>query len=199
MQEENDTDTIPQMVENVRTGKMSRRELVKSRTAIGISASWAATIADVASHFVASAFTPAVNPHQNGAHNIHLHQQHLAHQTQGNTGALQYDYAENAVVEDSMYGQPFVGRVAIMSRKGIGMAAIPDLKITVTNRVAHVHQVTVEWIATGTHTGDFPKLPASGRPFSIRGVTVVIRQEGKIVRESIYYDMDEVRRQLGPG
>jgi hypothetical protein len=27
---------------------------------------------------------------------------------------------------------------------------------------------------------------------------VVIRHEGKIVREAIYYDMEEVRRQLGP-
>ena len=84
-----------------------------------------------------------------------------------------------------------------MARKCIGMAAIPDLQIQVTNRLAHGPQVIVEWTAAGTHTGNFPGLPASGRPFSIRGVTVVVRQQGKIVRESIYYDMQEVRRQLG--
>jgi len=36
-----------------------------------------------------------------------------------------------------------------------------------------------------------------GRAFSIPGVTVVVRQNGKIIRESLYYDMEEVRRQLG--
>ncbi len=77
------------------------------------------------------------------------------------------------------------------------MMAIPDVQIAVTNRIVHDNQLTVEWTATGTHKGDFPGLPASGRPFSIHGVTVVVRENGKIVRESIYYDMAEVHRQLG--
>ena len=72
-----------------------------------------------------------------------------------------------------------------MARKCIGMAAIPDLQIQVTNRLAHGPQVIVEWTAAGTHTGNFPGLPASGRPFSIRGVTVVVRQQGKIVRRQL--------------
>jgi len=57
--------------------------------------------------------------------------------------------------------------------------------------------LTVEWVAGGTHTSDYPGLPATGRSFSIHGVTVAVRQNGKIVRESLYYDMAEVARQLG--
>jgi steroid delta-isomerase-like uncharacterized protein len=71
------------------------------------------------------------------------------------------------------------------------------LKVSVTNRIVHGNQLTVEWVASGTHTGDFPGLPASGRSFSIPGVTVVVRNNGKIVRESLYYDMAEVQGQLG--
>jgi len=67
----------------------------------------------------------------------------------------------------------------------------------VTNRVVHGNQVTAEWVAEGVHTGDLPGLPASGLSFSIRGVTVVIRHNGKIVRESLYYDVNELHRQLG--
>ena len=77
------------------------------------------------------------------------------------------------------------------------MAAIPDLKINVVNRVVQGNQVSVEWVATGTHTGDFPGLAATGRSFSISGVTVVVRHNGKITRESIYYDVAEVHRQPG--
>jgi steroid delta-isomerase-like uncharacterized protein len=110
---------------------------------------------------------------------------------------LQKDYAEDAIVDDSMYADPFVGRTAIMARKNVIIAAASDSKIQVTNRVVHGNQVTVEWVATGTHTGDLPGLPASGRAFSIHGVTVVVRRDGKIVRESLYYDVAALHRQLG--
>jgi steroid delta-isomerase-like uncharacterized protein len=74
---------------------------------------------------------------------------------------------------------------------------MPNVKINVTNRVVHGDQLSVEWVATGTHTSDYPGLPATGRSFAIPGVTVVVRRHGKIVRESLYYDMLEVQRQLG--
>lgn len=136
--------------------------------------------------------------HVNDQSTQHLqhHDQHLTHQSQGNTQELHNDYAEHAVVEDSMHAHPLVGRAAIMARKNLTMAAASDSKITITNRIVHGNQVTAEWVATGFHTGDLPSLPASGRPFSIRGVTVVIRNEGKIVREALYYDVAELHRQL---
>ncbi len=108
-----------------------------------------------------------------------------------------HDYHEDAIVEDSMYPHPIAGRAAIMARKSAGFAAMPDMRITVTNRIARGEQLTVEWVASGTHVHDYPGLPATGRAFSIPGVTVVVRRNGKIVRESLYYDMAEVHRQLG--
>jgi len=191
------TNTIPQMVEDVRAGRMPRRKFMKSLTALGISAAGVSAVSSAAAQPSSPPKPAPVAPlDPQPSQNLQLHQQHLAHQNQGNTGALHQDYADHAVVEDSMHSAPFVGREAIMARKGVGMAAIPDLNIQVTNRVAHGSQVVAEWTATGTHTGDFPGLPASNRPFSIHGVTVVVRHEGKIVREAIYYDMGEVRRQL---
>src|SRR5947209_16151152 len=162
MQEEAYPDTIPQMVEDVREGKLPRRNFMKTLAALGISAAAVSTIAG------AAAKSPVTNPvaprEDESQKNLHLHQQHLARQTQGNTDELQHDYAMHAVVEDTMYSEPFVGRAAIMARKGIGMAAIPDLKISVSNRVAHGPQVIVEWNATGPHSGDFPGFRASCRP-----------------------------------
>lgn len=96
-----------------------------------------------------------------------------------------------------MHSKPFIGRAAIMDRKNIITSAASEAKITITNRIVTGNQVTAEWIATGIHTGDLPGLPASGRPFSIHGVTVVIRHDGKIVREALYYDVNKLYRQLG--
>jgi steroid delta-isomerase-like uncharacterized protein len=192
--------TIPELVDDVRAGKMNRRELMKALAVMGVSAAGAGAIAAVAINRI-SAQAPAPSAPTGGDTNAQLHiNQHNAHlikQATGNVQQLHSDYHENAIVEDSMFPHPFIGREAILKRKSAGFTAMPDLQINVTNRVVHGDQLTVEWIATGTHKQDYPGLPATGRSFSIPGVTVVVRKNGKIVRESLYYDMAEVQRQLG--
>src|SRR5260370_5433864 len=198
---DNATTTIPEMVENVRAGKMSRRKFVTVLTAMGISTAGVSAIAVVASRPSNSwPNTPSKPGGEQNSPNTHLqlHQQHIRHQSQGNKHALQEDYAPNAIVEDSMYSEPLVGRSAIMARKGMGMAAIPDLQINITNRVVHGNQVTAEWVATGTHNGYLPGMPTTGRPFTLRGFTVTIRHDGNIVRGSIYHDLRDLHRQIGP-
>jgi steroid delta-isomerase-like uncharacterized protein len=196
-QEIQDDVTIPQMVEDVRGGKMPRRRLIALLTALGISSIGVGAVVAASEQKPGSKAMPHVQQNENEQQHIRLHNQHIAHQSQGNTGALQNDYAELAVVEDSMYPEALVGRKAIMQRKGMGMAAIPDIHIAITNRLAHGNQISAEWVATGTHNGDLPDMPASGRPFTLRGVTVTIRERGKIVREAIYYDLNDLKRQLG--
>ncbi|HVB59902.1 MAG TPA: ester cyclase [Ktedonobacteraceae bacterium] len=196
---EENLSTIPQMVEEVRAGKLRRRTLIAALVAMGLSAAGIeAIIAAIRSAPARPTAKPAApQDHQQQHHLIQQHNQHLANQTQGNTDGLENDYAENAIVEDSMHAHPFVGREAIMSRKRVGLNAIPNLQIDVTNRLVQQNQLTVEWVARGIHTGNFAGLPASGRSFTIPGVTVVVRENGKIIRESIYYDTAEVYRQLG--
>src|SRR5579859_4978276 len=191
--------TIPQMVDDVREGKLPRRQFMKSLTLMGITTAGVGAIAAAAVRSFPS--TPTHQAKLDKAVEAekltHLHDQHLAKQSTGDVNALQHDYAVNAVVEDSFHPMPFVGRDAIMARKNVGFAAVSDAKITVTNRVIHGQQVTVEWNASGVHTGHLPGLPASGNSYSINGVTVVVREDGKIIRESIYFDAADLRRQLG--
>jgi steroid delta-isomerase-like uncharacterized protein len=189
--------TIPEMVDDVRAGKMDRRTLIKRLTVMGLSAAGAGAIAEVAARQISSHSAQAVPGDNNGQLHIKHHNDHLINQARGNIQQLHHDYHEDAIVEDSMYPYPFVGRQAIMNRKSAGFAAMPDMKITVTKRFVRGDQLTVEWVASGTHQADYPGLPATGRRFSIPGVTVVVRKNGKILRESLYYDMNEVQRQLG--
>lgn len=193
--------TIPQMVEDVRRGKMTRRRLMTTLTALGISTVGVGAIVAAAAQQQNSAPAPQTShpAQQQEREHIQLHQQHLTHQASGNTGALQHDYAEHAVVEDGMYPEPIVGRAAIMARKSTGLAAVSDFQLQITNRVVHGNQLSAEWVATGTHSGDLPGMPATGRHFTLRGITISVRQDGKIVREAIYYDLDHLRRQIGPG
>ncbi len=189
--------TIPQMVEDVRAGKMSRSQLVQALTAMSISPSGANIIAAAASYTTPTTPIPLMDVHADEALQLRLHDRHLEARNAHDVSALQDDYAEDAVVEGNIFSEPFVGRAAIAAHIGAETVAFPDLQVKMTNRVVHGNQVTVEWMATGTHAGDFPGFPASGRSFAIPGVTVAIREHGKIVRESHYYDMEVVRQQFG--
>lgn len=189
--------TIPTMVDAVRGGKMQRRTLMKLLAGMGVSTAGIGAIVATATHTPPiTQPTSVVNPQENSDTSLALHSQHIANQGQGNMDALYNDYAEHAVVEDSMYASPIMGQAAIIARKTMGLFATTNVQITVLNRIAIGNQVTVEWVATGVHTGDLPGLPASNLPFTLRGVTVAIRENGKIVRESLYYDVEDFRRQL---
>jgi steroid delta-isomerase-like uncharacterized protein len=196
-QTQQEQSSIAEMVDDVRAGKMNRRALIKKLTVMGLSAAGAGAIAAVATRDIVAAIshTHAAGD-GNAQQHIRQHQQHLSYQFSGDIQQLQQDYHEQAIVEDSMFPHPFIGREAIIKRKQAGLTAMPNLQIRVTNRIINGDQLTVEWIAEGTHASDFPGLPATGRAFAIPGVTVVVRRAGKIVRESLYYDMEEVYRQL---
>ena len=189
--------TLSEMVDDVREGKMQRRQFIKRLALMGVSAAGVGAIAAAAASRQFATQPITQGNLQDAVDHLSRHDEHIAHQSQGDLNQLQHDYDEQAVVEDSMYPHPFAGHEAILMRKSVGMAAIPGLKISVTNRIVHGNQLTVEWVASGTHTGDFPGLPASGHSISIPGVTVVVRRNGKIIRESLYYDMAQVQRQLG--
>ena len=198
MLEEHNGTTIPEMVDEARARKLSRRNFMKALTATGLTATGAGVITTVtASQAFTQKSSVVQHSDNNAAHNLQLHDQHLSMQNQGDIEHIQHDYAHNAIVEDSMSEKTFVGHTEILARKGSSIEAIPDLQIAVTNRIAQGTQVMVEWVATGTHKSTLFGLAASGRQFSIPGVTVVVRKEGKIIREAIYYDVAEVRRQLG--
>lgn len=106
------------------------------------------------------------------------------------------DYAPHAVVEDPLFAGPIVGRDAIAARKLAEMEGMRGVTIEVTHRFAYHNQVVAEWVLRGTHEGEVFGYPATGRQIEVRGVTVVTRENGKITRESLHYDVADVHRQL---
>jgi len=68
-------------------------------------------------------------------------------------------------------------------------SAIPDMRMVPTNVLTTRNALAVEWIATGTHSGDFPGLPATGNPFHIRGISMIELAGGQVRRVSDYWDL----------
>lgn len=208
-------DKVEEMVDLASKGKLSRRRFVASLTAMGASATAVATFV-VASQQMSRGTRPAASPQQQ--QNLNAHDQHLVERKssvnstptpatpspQSDTyveqrlNGLMQDYHPDAVVEDMLTGAPLVGHDAIRERKRKEFYTMRNLDIAIADRFATGDQVVAEWVATGALHGEFLGVQGSGQPFQIRGLTVVTRDaNGKIVRESLYYDLAEVHRQLG--
>src|SRR5260370_41096789 len=76
--------TIPQMVEQLRAGKLPRRQLVKALTAIGVSTVGVNAIVASAENPSAAKPSPTVDVTEDSTTHLQIHDQHLANQTQGN-------------------------------------------------------------------------------------------------------------------
>jgi steroid delta-isomerase-like uncharacterized protein len=68
----------------------------------------------------------------------------------------------------------------------------------VLRRFAAGPWAAIEWTMSGTYTGDWPGMPATGRRFSsVRGTSILELEAGKIRRESDYWDAATVMKQVG--
>jgi len=67
-----------------------------------------------------------------------------------------------------------------------------------TSRFAASQWAAIEWVMSGTHKGDLPGMPATGKRFSsVRGSTILELEGGKIRRESDYWDAATFMKQVG--
>ena len=77
-------------------------------------------------------------------------------------------------------------------------AAVPDLETVVERVVADERHATVEWRLTGTFEGaPFQGIEPTGRRVELRGVDLLEIEDGKIARNTAYYDGAEFARQVG--
>ena len=106
-------------------------------------------------------------------------------------------FAEQGVYEDVAAGRTIEGRQAIKGFLNQNFAAIPDFKVDVTKIFSTGGMVACEWVMSGTQTGDFPGLPATGKSFTVRGASIAKVQDGTIVHWTDYYDMSTLLHQLG--
>ena len=59
--------------------------------------------------------------------------------------------------------------------------AFPDFRITVEAAIAQGNDVAVRWVVHGTHRGQLLDVPATGQPVTIRGLTWLRFENGRIV------------------
>jgi steroid delta-isomerase-like uncharacterized protein len=107
-------------------------------------------------------------------------------------------FTDDCVYEDVTFGAVSRGKAELRAFADRIFAAIPDFEVALITHFAAENRAGMEWAMSGTHKGDFPGLPATGKRFSsVRGSTIVELQGGKIRRCSDYWDAATVMRQVG--
>jgi steroid delta-isomerase-like uncharacterized protein len=107
-------------------------------------------------------------------------------------------FVDECVFEDVTFGVVARGKEELRGFVEGAFAAVPDFKYRLTSRFASSQWAAIEWVMSGTHKGDFPGIPATGKRFSsVRGSTILELEAGKVRRESDYWDAATLMKQVG--
>lgn len=106
-------------------------------------------------------------------------------------------YYEDVPSVENGWDVPLRGHEMIRESLVDTFQALPDLAFELVSASSAGNRMVIEWIMTGTHEGDFPGLPATGRTISIRGVSLIELEGGKIAWDRDYYDVYLLLTQLG--
>lgn len=98
-------------------------------------------------------------------------------------------------------GDPWDGqtltRDGLKDRVATSRAPFPDQRFTLVQMLREGSHVAVSWNWTGTHKGDIPGFPASGRALTMSGITIYdFDAEGRITGHWQLADRLGVYRQL---
>ena len=77
------------------------------------------------------------------------------------------------------------------------LIGMPDYHTTIEDLIAEGDKVVARVSMTGTHTGDFYGIPATGRRVNLTGIFIVRIADGKIVEHWGEEDGVKVLRELG--
>jgi steroid delta-isomerase-like uncharacterized protein len=105
-------------------------------------------------------------------------------------------YTDDCVMED-LPSKISHGKPEIEAYYKYLLVGYPDLHFESKNSFGIKNQIASEWIMSGTHTGNTARFKATGKKFSVRGMSILEVENGKIIRETDYWDMNSLLQQLG--
>ncbi len=106
--------------------------------------------------------------------------------------------AEDFVEHEAVPGMPN-SREAPRQIFAMMKAAFPDLAISVHDMIAEGDKVAARITFTGTHSGEFFGVPASGNQVAMDGIDIMEFRDGKAVGHWGVTDMAGIMAQMGAG
>lgn len=113
-----------------------------------------------------------------------------------NLDAIDEFYAPDYVNHSAPPG--FAGdRDGLRTLIGMYLGAFPDLKVTNEDELADGDKVITRWTVTGTHTGQFGEIPATGKRIQTHGISISRIAGGKIQESWLETNQMDMMQQLG--
>lgn len=106
-------------------------------------------------------------------------------------------FTDNCVFEDLALEARFEGVVGVIQFAKLTYGAIPDFKVEPTHLMVSGKSAAASWVMSGTHRGDLPGLPATGKPFQVRASSIISIQHGKIQEMLDYWNPIQFQREVG--
>jgi steroid delta-isomerase-like uncharacterized protein len=72
-----------------------------------------------------------------------------------------------------------------------------DYRFSLVRETTTATALAAEWTVSGTHDRSSPALPATGKPFTIRGATMAELRDGRIAASRDYWDLATFLRDVG--
>jgi steroid delta-isomerase-like uncharacterized protein len=113
-----------------------------------------------------------------------------------NVAALDGLAAEDYVEHDPFPGQGN-GRSDLRARVELLLSAFSPLKFQIQDVIAEGDRVVVRWMNSGTHSGTFMGIPATGRDFSVAGIDIHVIKDGRLAEHWHVVDQFAQMQQMG--
>lgn len=105
-------------------------------------------------------------------------------------------YAPDYIGEDVGQARPQYGPDERCRVLASYVRAFPDLHFT-GESIVQGNRVALSWTMTGTHQGTLMRIPPTGRRVSVRGVSLLTIEDGKITHGRNIWDTAGLLRALG--
>lgn len=99
----------------------------------------------------------------------------------------------NGLPLSSDHGGPAMARESIESWRTLA----PDLRLELSQEIRDKQQIAIAFRLTGTHTGDIPGLPASGKAIDVEGTAFLTLDDSKITEVWTVFDALALAVQTG--
>lgn len=108
-------------------------------------------------------------------------------------------FDDECLYEEVASGRSYSNKEDIAKYVESTLAGVPDSKFETITIIADDEKATVEWLWKGTNSvgWEFMNIPATNKSFEIRGVSVMLIENGKITRNSDYWDWNTFITEIG--
>lgn len=115
----------------------------------------------------------------------------------GNYSVLDNIISDDFIIHSLNPDQEIRGKEGVIQFFTMLRTAFPDIKFTVQDQVAEGNKVATQWIAEGTHLGNFESFPPTGNHFKVTAIDIDYIENGKF--SSCWSNMDQLSmlQQLG--